>query len=164
MYAIVDIAGQQFKVQKDQRLKVHRLQAEEGKVLELDQVLLVNSGSGVVVGTPTVEGARVAAQVMAHSKGDKVLVFHKKRRKGYSKMNGHRQALTELLVLGILGKGEKAPAAVAKKSPKPKAEVSTEVSAEAKPKKTAAKKAAAPKKEAKKPAAKKAAPKKNTKK
>jgi len=98
MYAIVDIAGQQFKVSKDQRLKVHRLEAEEGKVLELDRVLLVSNGSNVTVGTPIVDGARVAAQVMAHSKGDKVLVFHKKRRKGYQKMNGHRQALTELLV------------------------------------------------------------------
>ncbi len=161
MYAIVDIAGQQFKVSKDQRLKVHRLEAEEGKVLELDRVLLVSSGNSVTVGTPTVDGARVAAQVLAHSKGDKVLVFHKKRRKGYSKMNGHRQALTELLVLGILGKGEKAPAAVAKKAPAPKAEATTEVKAAAK--KTAPKaaaKKAAPKKEAKKPAAKKAAPKK----
>lgn len=157
MYAIVDIAGQQYKVQKDMRLKVHRLQAEEGKVLELDRVLLVNSGSNVTVGTPVVDGARVAAQVMAHSKGDKVLVFHKKRRKGYSKMNGHRQALTELLVLGILGKGEKAPAAVAKKAPKVKAEAAP--AAEAEVKKAAPKKAAA-KTEAKKPAAKKAAPKK----
>lgn len=155
MYAIVDIAGQQYKVQKDMRLKVHRLQAEEGKVLELDRVLLVNSGESVAVGTPVVDGARVAAQVMAHSKGDKVLVFHKKRRKGYSKMNGHRQALTELLVLGILGKGEKAPAAVAKKEPKPKTEAAPVVEAEAKkPTK------AAVKKEVKKPAAKKTAAKK----
>ena len=155
MYAIVDIAGQQFKVQKDMRLKVHRLQAEEGKVLELDRVLLVNSGSSVTVGTPVVDGARVAAQVMAHSKGDKVLVFHKKRRKGYSKMNGHRQALTELLVLGILGKGEKAPAAVAKKESKPKAEAAPV--AEPEVKKTVK---AVAKKEVKKPAAKKTAAKK----
>ena len=162
MYAIVEIAGQQFKVSKDQRLKVHRLEAEEGKVLELDRVLLVSSGSSVTVGTPTVDGARVAAQVMAHSKGDKVLVFHKKRRKGYSKMNGHRQYLTELLVLGILGKGEKAPAAVAKKAPAVKAEAAPEAAAATKKAapKAAAKKAAAPKREAKKPAAKKAAPKK----
>lgn len=158
MYAIVDIAGQQYKVQKDMRLKVHRLEAEEGKVLELDRVLLVNSGSSVTVGTPVVDGARVAAQVMAHSKGDKVLVFHKKRRKGYSKMNGHRQALTELLVLGILGKGEKAPAAVAKKAPKPRVEAAPAVEAEVK--KAAPKKTAAPKKETAKAAVKKAAPKK----
>jgi large subunit ribosomal protein L21 len=158
MYAIVDIAGQQYKVQKDMRLKVHRLEAEEGRVLELDRVLLVNSGSSVVVGTPLVDGARVAAQVMAHCKGDKVLVFHKKRRKGYSKMNGHRQALTELLVLGILGKGEKAPAAVPKKAPKAKVETAPAVEAEVK--KAAPKKAAAPKKETGKPAAKKAAPRK----
>jgi large subunit ribosomal protein L21 len=158
MYAIVDIAGQQYKVQKDMRLKVHRLQAEEGKVLELDRVLLVNSGTNVTVGTPVVDGARVAAQVMAHSKGDKVLVFHKKRRKGYSKMNGHRQALTELLVLGILGKGEKAPAAVAKKTPKAKA-AEAAPAADVEVKKAIPKKAAT-RNEAKKPAAKKAAPKK----
>ncbi len=164
MYAIVDIAGQQFKVKKDQRLRVHRLQAEEGKVLELDKVLLVSNEGGVMVGTPTVDGARVAAQVLAHTKGDKVLVFHKKRRKGYSKLNGHRQALTELQILGILGKGEKVPAPVVKRAPKPKAEAAPEAAAEPK----AAKKAA-PKKEVKKPAAKKttekkAAPKKGGKK
>ena len=164
MYAIVDIAGQQFKVKKDSIVRVHRLDAEEGKVLELDQVLLVSNGSTVTVGTPTVDGARVAAQVMAHDKGDKVLVFHKKRRKGYQKLNGHRQYITELRVLGILGKGEKAPAALKKPAPKakPVVEEAKEVkkaSAKAAPK--AAAKKAAPKKTA---APKKAAAKKTDKK
>lgn len=164
MYAIVDIAGQQFKVKKDSIVRVHRLNAEEGKVLELDQVLLVSNGSTVTVGTPTVDGARVAAQVMAHDKGDKVLVFHKKRRKGYQKLNGHRQYITELRVLGILGKGEKAPAALKKPAPKakPVVEEAKEVkkaSAKAAPK--AAAKKAAPKKTA---APKKAAAKKTDKK
>ena len=152
MYAIVDIAGQQFKVKKDSIVKVHRLDAEEGKVVELDQVLLVSNGTTVSVGTPTVEGARVAAQVMSHGKGDKVLVFHKKRRKGYQKLNGHRQYLTELRVLGILGKGEKAPAALKKPAPKAKPiEEVKEVKAEKKApaaKKAAPKKTAAPKKAA----------------
>ena len=164
MYAIVDIAGQQFKVKKDSIVKVHRLDAEEGKVVELDQVLLVSNGTTVSVGTPTVEGARVAAQVMSHGKGDKVLVFHKKRRKGYQKLNGHRQYITELRVLGILGKGEKAPAALKKPAPKakPVVEEAKEVkkaSAKAAPK--AAAKKAAPKKTA---APKKAAAKKTDKK
>lgn len=152
MYAIVDIAGQQFKVKKDSIVKVHRLDAEEGKVVELDQVLLVSNGSTVSVGTPTVDGARVAAQVMRHDKGDKVLVFHKKRRKGYQKLNGHRQYITELRVLGILGKGEKAPAALKKPAPKAKpVEEVKEVKAEKKApaaKKAAPKKTAAPKKAA----------------
>lgn len=159
MYAIVDIAGQQFKVKKDSIVKVHRLDAEEGKVVELDQVLLVSNGTTVSVGTPTVEGARVAAQVMSHGKGDKVLVFHKKRRKGYQKLNGHRQYLTELRVLGILGKGEKAPAAL--KKPAPKAKPIEEVKEAKAEKKAPAAKKAAPKKTA---APKKAATKKTDKK
>lgn len=159
MYAIVDIAGQQFKVKKDSIVKVHRLDAEEGKVVELDQVLLVSNGTTVSVGTPTVEGARVAAQVMSHGKGDKVLVFHKKRRKGYQKLNGHRQYLTELRVLGILGKGEKAPAAL--KKPAPKAKPAEEVKEAKAEKKAPAAKKAAPKKTA---APKKAATKKTDKK
>jgi large subunit ribosomal protein L21 len=154
MYAIVDIAGQQFKVKKDQNLKVHRLDVAEGKVLELDQVLLVSDGAQVSVGAPRVEGVRVAAQVLGHSKGDKVLVFHKHRRKGYSKLNGHRQALTELRVLAILAKGEAVPAAVAVRKPKETNPVGTKVAA----KKKAA--VAEPKAKAKKaPAKKKSAPK-----
>jgi large subunit ribosomal protein L21 len=175
MYAIVDIAGQQFKVSKAQKLKVHRLEAEEGKHVELGKVLLVSDGKTVTVGSPVVEGYRIAAKVMSHSKGDKVLVFKKKRRKGYQKLNGHRQYLTELWIEAILGKGEKFDAA---KSTAPKAKVKTEEAPKARktaaPKAEAATKApakkAAPKKEApakkaapKKAAAKKAAPKKDSK-
>jgi large subunit ribosomal protein L21 len=111
MYAIVEIAGQQFKVQKNQRVYVHRLEASEGSNLEFDKVLLTDSDGKIVVGNPTVDGVRVAAQVLQHLQGDKVLVFKKKRRKGYEKMNGHRQALSEILVQDILAKGEKLKAA-----------------------------------------------------
>ncbi len=120
MYAIVDIAGQQFKVTKAQKLKVHRLEAEEGKHVELDNVLLVSDGKTVTVGTPKVDGFRIAAKVLRHSKGDKVLVFKKKRRKGYQKLNGHRQQLTELWIEAILGKGEKFDASKSS-APAPKA-------------------------------------------
>ena len=92
MYAIVDIAGQQFKVTKAQKLKVHRLDAEEGKHVELGKVLLVSDGKTITVGSPVVDGFRIAAKVLGHSKGDKVLVFKKKRRKGYQKLNGHRSS------------------------------------------------------------------------
>lgn len=154
MYAIVDIAGQQYKVEQGQKLRVHRLEAEEGKHVELDKVLLVSDGKSVSVGTPIVEGARIAVKVLTHSKGDKVLVFHKKRRKGYQKLNGHRQALTELWIEAILGKGEKfdakkstAPAVTAKAeapAPKKAEKAPAKKAAEkATPKKAAAKKAAA---------------------
>ena len=98
MYAIVEIAGQQFKVEKDQKLYVHRLDAERGSVVEFDKVLLVDNDGKVVVGSPVVEGAKVTAEVVSHVKADKVIVFHKKRRKGYRKKNGHRQCMTELKI------------------------------------------------------------------
>jgi len=98
MYAIVEIAGQQFKVQQGQKLFVHRLEAERGAEVEFEKVLLVDNDGKVVIGTPTVEGAKVTAEVVSHVKGDKVIVFHKKRRKGYRKRNGHRQYLTELKI------------------------------------------------------------------
>ena len=98
MYAIVEIAGQQFKVQQGQKLFVHRLEAERGAEVEFEKVLLVDNDGKVVIGTPTVEGAKVTAEVVSHAKGDKVIVFHKKRRKGYRKRNGHRQYLTELKI------------------------------------------------------------------
>ncbi|MFN8351991.1 MAG: 50S ribosomal protein L21 [Flavobacteriales bacterium] len=160
MYAIVDIAGQQFKVKAGQKLKVHRLEAEEGKHVELGNVLLVSNGSTVSVGTPTVDGARIAAKVLNHGKGDKVLVFKKKRRKGYQKLNGHRQYITELWIEGILGKGEKFDASKST-APKPKEVKVAEPKAKAKkaaPKAEA--KAPAKKAPAKKAPAKKAAPKK----
>ena len=101
MYAIVDIAGKQFKVQKDQKLYVHRLQAEEGNAVEFDQVLLVDNDGKVKVGTPKVKGATVQAKVLQHLKGDKVIVFKKKRRKGYKVRNGHRQYLTQIQIEDI---------------------------------------------------------------
>lgn len=153
MYAIVDIAGQQFKVEKNQKLYVHRLDAEEGSKVTFDKVLLVDEDGKVNVGSPVVNGTVVSAKVVAHLKGDKVIVFKKKRRKGYRKLNGHRQALTELLIEGI-GAGKATPKKETAKAA-PKAETK-----EAEVKKPAAKKAAPKKDEAEKPAAKKPAAKK----
>lgn len=102
MYAIVDIAGQQVKVEKDQELVVNRLQGEEGAKLEFEKVLLVDTDKKVHVGQPVVEGAKVSATIVQHLKGEKVLVFKKKRRKGYQKMNGHRQALTRIHIEEIV--------------------------------------------------------------
>jgi len=120
MYAIVEMAGQQFKVAKDQKVYVHRLQAEEGKKITFDQVLLLDDGKNVTIGAPAIEGAAVEAKVIKHLRGDKVIVFHKKRRKGYKKKNGHRQSLTEIMVEGIVAKGAK-KAEPAKKEEKPAA-------------------------------------------
>lgn len=103
MYAIVEIAGQQFKVQKDQKVFVHRLDSEEGAKVDFDRVLLTDDKGKVNVGAPAIDGAKVSAKVERHLKGDKVIVFKKKRRKGYKKKNGHRQALTELTITGIKG-------------------------------------------------------------
>lgn len=102
MYAIVEIAGQQFKVEKNQSLFVHRLEQEEGAVVEFDKVLLVDNDGKINVGTPVVEGAKVAVKVLEHLKGDKVTVFKKKRRKGYQKSNGHRQYLSKIVVENIV--------------------------------------------------------------
>jgi large subunit ribosomal protein L21 len=101
MYAIVEIAGQQFKVQKDQKIFVHRLAAEAGAKLEFDRVLLIDNGSNVSVGAPAIAGASVTAEVNDHVKGDKVIVFRKKRRKGYKKKNGHRQSFTSITIKDI---------------------------------------------------------------
>ena len=101
MYAIVEIAGQQFKVQKDQKIFVHRLDAEAGAKVEFDRVLLVDNGGKVNVGAPAIAGAQVTAEVLDHVKGDKVIVFKKKRRKGYVVKNGHRQQFTALHITDI---------------------------------------------------------------
>lgn len=101
MYAIVTIAGQQFKVEKDRKVFVHRLDAEEGSSLEFNQVLLVEDGDTIKIGAPVLEGAKVTAKVLAHVKGEKVIVFKKKRRKGYEKKNGHRQSFTQIQIEGI---------------------------------------------------------------
>jgi large subunit ribosomal protein L21 len=101
MYAIVNIAGQQFKVAKDQHLFVHRLQGDEGASIEFDNVLLAEDGGKFKVGTPILKGAVVSAKILSHLKGDKVIVFKKKRRKGYKKKNGHRQQFTKIQITGI---------------------------------------------------------------
>jgi len=98
MYAIVDIAGQQFKVEKGQEVFVHRLDGEEGAKMEFEKVLLVDNNGKITVGTPTVEGAKVGVKIVSHLRADKVIVFHKKRRKGYQKSNGHRQDLSKVLI------------------------------------------------------------------
>jgi large subunit ribosomal protein L21 len=103
MYAIVEIAGQQFKVEKDKKLFVHQLEANEGDSVEFEKVLLVDNDGQVAVGTPTVKGAKITAKVLAHVQGEKVLVFKKKRRKSYQKMNGHRQHFTQIQVETIVG-------------------------------------------------------------
>ncbi|MEH6308352.1 50S ribosomal protein L21 [Olivibacter sp. CPCC 100613] len=101
MYAIVNIAGQQFKVAKDQHLFVNRLQGDEGASIEFDNVLLAENGGKFTVGTPSVAGAKVSAKILSHLKGDKVIVFKKKRRKGYKKKNGHRQQFTKIEITDI---------------------------------------------------------------
>lgn len=101
MYAIVEIAGQQFKVEKDQKFFVHRLEGEEGASLSFDKVLLVDNDGKVRIGTPTVQDAKVNVKILKHLKGDKVIVFKKKRRKGYAVKNGHRQYLTQIQVESI---------------------------------------------------------------
>lgn len=103
MYAIVKIAGQQFKVEKDQKIFVHRLNAEEGSKVDFDNVLLTDNNGKINVGTPSLSGAKVSATVLNHLKGKKVLVFKKKRRKGYQKMNGHRQYLSHIQINEIVG-------------------------------------------------------------
>ncbi|MDX1601431.1 MAG: 50S ribosomal protein L21 [Salinimicrobium sediminis] len=111
MYAIVEIAGQQFKVAKDQKVFVHRLAGEEGDSVSFDKVLLTGDGDNITLGAPAIEGALVDAKITRHLKGDKVIVFKKKRRKGYRVKNGHRQALTEISIEGISVNGKKATSA-----------------------------------------------------
>jgi large subunit ribosomal protein L21 len=101
MYAIVEIAGQQFKVAKDQQIFVHRLEAKEGDKVDFGTVLLTEADGKVKVGAPAIDGAKVSASVIRHLKGDKVIVFHKKRRKGYRKLNGHKQSFTEIKIDAI---------------------------------------------------------------
>ncbi|MES2544690.1 MAG: 50S ribosomal protein L21 [Bacteroidota bacterium] len=135
MYAIVEIAGQQFKVSKDLKVYVNRLTNEEGSKISFDKVLLVDDNGTITLGAPAIEGASVEAKVLQHLKGDKVIVFKKKRRKGYKKRNGHRQYLTQIVIEGISATGTKK--ATAKKEAAPAA--ATEVEA---PKKKAAPKKA----------------------
>ena len=157
MYAIVEIAGQQFKVAQDQQLYVHRLENKEGDSVSFDKVLLIDNNGKVNVGAPVIEGASVTAKVVEHLKGDKVTVFKKKRRKGYKVKNGHRQYLTSIVIEKIAEKGGAKKAAAkpaakkeeAKKEEKPAAKKAAE-------KKTTSKAASEKKASAKKTTAKKA--------
>ena len=123
MNAIVEISGKQFKVSKDTKLYVHRLDAKEGAKVSFENVLLLDNGKKLMVGTPNVQGASVEAKVLKHLKDDKVIVFKKKRRKGYRVKNGHRQALTEIIIEKVSEKTVKpkiAKKAVESKADKPK--------------------------------------------
>ncbi|MCT4582439.1 MAG: 50S ribosomal protein L21 [Flavobacteriales bacterium] len=117
MYAIVEIAGQQFKVEKDQRLFVHQLKGEAGDTVEFSDVYLIEDNGAVTVGAPAVEGALVTAKIEEHLKGEKVIVFKKKRRKGYKKKNGHRQRLTKITIESIVASGAKKAAKKADAKP-----------------------------------------------
>ncbi len=98
MYAIVNIAGQQLKVTENDQIFVHRLPEEEGKSIKFKEVLLIDDEGKIKIGDPLIKGANITAKVLSHVKGDKVLVFKKKRRKGYQKMNGHRQQFTKIQI------------------------------------------------------------------
>ncbi len=147
MYAIVEIAGQQIKVAKDQKVFVNRLPVEEGKSVSFDNVLLIGDGDNITIGAPAIDGAQIGAKVVKHLKGDKVIVFKKKRRKGFRKKNGHRQYLSEIIIESIVASGatpakkEEAKKAAPKKETKaaaPKAKAETKAPAtKAAPKKAA---------------------------
>ena len=101
MYAIVEINGQQFKVAHNQEIFVHRLEGNSGDSISFDKVLLIDNNGTVQVGSPVVEGAKINATILDHLKGDKVIIFKKKRRKGYRVKNGFRQSFTKIKIEGI---------------------------------------------------------------
>ena len=142
MYAIVEIAGQQFKVSKDQKVFVHRLANEEGSKVSFEKVLLLDDNGTITIGAPAIEGASVEAKVLQHLKGEKVIVFKKKRRKGYKKKNGHRQSLTKIVIEGIAATG---PKKAVKKEAAPAVEVTEEAPKKAKAPKAEKSEDAAPK-------------------
>ena len=145
MYAIVEIAGQQFKVVQDQNLFVHRLTDKEGSKVSFDKVFLLDDGKKISIGAPALTGASVEAKVVSHLKGDKVIVFKKKRRKGYRVKNGHRQALTEVVIEKIQATGSKSKNAAESSAPKKETKAAAKVAPAAKKevlKKTATKKVA----------------------
>ena len=135
MYAVVEIQGTQFKVSKDQKLYVNRIDAKEGSKVSFDNVLLIDDGKKVQVGKPSLSGTSVEAKVLSHLKDDKVIVFKKKRRKGYKVKNGHRQPITEIIIQGI-----------SEKKATPKKEVEATKKTTAAKKTTTAKKTTAEKK------------------
>ena len=113
MYAVVKTGGKQYRVAKDDVLTVEKLNGEAGAVVELKEVLAMDDGKGLKIGTPMVDGARVAATVLEQKKSDKVVIFKKKRRKNYRRTKGHRQQVTVIRISDILAKGQKATAAKA---------------------------------------------------
>jgi len=145
MYAIVEIAGQQFKVTKDQKVFVHRLSEKEGENVSFNKVLLLDDGK-ITIGAPAIKDATVTAKVLGHLKGDKVIVFKKKRRKGYRVKNGHRQFLTEIQIESIGVKKEVPKKVAAEKTPVKKAPAKKATAKKAAPAKKAPVKKAAPKK------------------
>ena len=151
MYAVVEIAGQQFKVEKDQKVYVNRLDGMEGSKVSFDSILMLDNSGKTTIGSPIVQGASVEAKIIKHLKDDKVIVFKKKRRKGYKVKNGHRQALTQILVENILEKSKKVKSEVKTMKETEKTDV---------PKKATAKKTVAKKTVAKKTVAKKTVSKK----
>jgi large subunit ribosomal protein L21 len=172
MYAIVEIAGQQFKVEQGKKIFVHRLEVEEEKEVEFDKVLLIEDEGLISIGEPTIKGAVVGGKILDHVRGDKVIVFKKKRKKGYRIKNGHRQNFTQIEIISINGKSSPKKAAPKKEESK-LADVNTAeepVKNKKTAKKPAAKKEEAPVKKTitkkvveKKPAKKKPAAKKTTK-
>ncbi len=166
MYAVVRTGGKQYRVAKDDVIVVEKLAGAPGAELELDQVLMLDNGKETQIGAPLVDGARVAATVIDQGRGDKIIVFKKKRRKDYRRTRGHRQSITVLRINEILGKGDKRSAAKAKaparkeQNEAPEAAEKPAAAKKAEAEKPAAKKPAAKKPAAKKPAAKKAAPRK----
>jgi len=160
MYAVVKTGGKQYRVAKDDKILVEHIDAEEGQTITLDKVMMLGDGDKVTIGAPVVENASVEAEVLSQTRGPKLIIFRRKRRKNHRRIQGHRQDLTLLKITDISSSGKKAaapkaaPKAAVKKADAPKAEAKAEA------KKPAAKKAAAPKASAKKPAAKKAAAKK----
>jgi large subunit ribosomal protein L21 len=151
MYAIVEIAGQQFKVEEGKKIFVHRLEVEEGKQIEFDQVLLIDDEGKITIGEPTIKDAVVEGKIVDHMRGDKVIVFKKKRKKGYRIKNGHRQNFTQVEIVSINGKSSPKKAAPKKEEIKAAdVQVDEKPAMEKKsaPKKTAAKKEEAPVKKA----------------
>jgi large subunit ribosomal protein L21 len=166
MYAIVEIAGQQFKVEEGKKIFVHRLDIEDGKKVDFDHVLLIEEDGKVTVGEPTIKDASVQAKVIEKVRGDKVIVFKKKRKKGYRIKNGHRQNFTQVEIISINGKTSpkkhtvKKEAVEAAEEPVKEKKAETKKPAAKKPE-AEAKKTAAKKTTEKKPAAKKSEPKKS---
>lgn len=163
MYAIVEIAGQQFKVEEGKKIFVHRLDAEEGDNVEFEKVLLLDNDGAITVGEPVIENTVIEGKVLAHPRGDKVIIFKKKRRKGYQKRSGHRQDFTQVEIISIGPRGEEKKKAAPKAEKKATTEpVAEEVKAEVK--KAPAKKAAVKKEPAEKKKVVKKAPAKSEKK